>query len=230
MTVTTPATRIARLSQTTFVETALKLSGKSAEEARTTGALDRADEQVETLFAKKYQTTGSPVHRAVWEDELPGDLFVAKDQAVPDATQLVMLKSLETIRERCGQKTVFDAQRKSLSRNPCRLADAGYWGLLVDKGIQPRAGSVSRRSPSSSRRWRPSMPRWRGWPRCTAVHRRGRSPADLRQPRSRSGEYLAPPGDRQSGFRPSPSTEPAAGSDLTRAYARGPFSKATTMS
>jgi hypothetical protein len=39
----------------TFVETALKLSGKSAEEARTTGAIDRADEQVEKLFATKYQ-------------------------------------------------------------------------------------------------------------------------------------------------------------------------------
>ena len=41
----------------TFVETALKLAGKSAEEARTTGTLDRADEQVEKLFATKYQTT-----------------------------------------------------------------------------------------------------------------------------------------------------------------------------
>ena len=30
-----------------FVETALKLSGKSEEEARKTGAIDRADEQVE---------------------------------------------------------------------------------------------------------------------------------------------------------------------------------------
>ncbi|MGQ0637668.1 MAG: hypothetical protein ACT4QC_24080, partial [Planctomycetaceae bacterium] len=52
--------------QETFVETALKLSGKSAEEAQKTGAIDRADEQVERLFAPKYQTTGSPVHRAVW--------------------------------------------------------------------------------------------------------------------------------------------------------------------
>src|SRR5437660_7804736 len=91
----------------TFVETALKLSGKSAEEARTTGALDRADEQVEKLFATKYQTTGSPIHRAVWDDELPGDLFVAKEQPVPDATQLVMLKSLEVVRERYRQGVVF---------------------------------------------------------------------------------------------------------------------------
>ena len=60
-----------------FVETALKLSGKSEEEARTTGAVDRADEQVEDLFAPKYQTAGSPAHRAVWDAQFPTDLFVA---------------------------------------------------------------------------------------------------------------------------------------------------------
>jgi hypothetical protein len=39
-----------------FVETALKLGGKSEEEARTTGTLDRADEQVEAMFAPRYPT------------------------------------------------------------------------------------------------------------------------------------------------------------------------------
>src|SRR5262245_54891068 len=111
MSVTTPNSENA-VQPETFVETALKLSGKSAEEARTTGALDRADEQVEKLFATKYQTTGSPVHRAVWDDEAPGNLFVAGEQAVPDSVQLVMLKSLEVIRERSRRKAVFDAQGK----------------------------------------------------------------------------------------------------------------------
>jgi alkylation response protein AidB-like acyl-CoA dehydrogenase len=117
----------------TFVETALKLSGKSAEEARTTGALDRADEQVETLFAPKYQTTGSPIHRAVWDAELPGDLFVARDEPVPEAAQLVMLKSLEVVRERCRQKTLLDAEGKVSRETLEALAAAGYWGLLVDR-------------------------------------------------------------------------------------------------
>src|ERR1700733_1866112 len=62
----------------TFVETALKLGGASAEEAQKTGALDRADEQVEDLFAPKYQTAGSPAHRAVWDKEFPIDLFVGQ--------------------------------------------------------------------------------------------------------------------------------------------------------
>ena len=34
-----------------FAETAMRLSGKTEEEARRTGALDKADEQVESLFA-----------------------------------------------------------------------------------------------------------------------------------------------------------------------------------
>jgi len=49
----------------TFVEVALRLGGKSAEEATRTGTLDRADEQVEALFAPRYQTSQSPAHRAV---------------------------------------------------------------------------------------------------------------------------------------------------------------------
>ncbi len=132
MSVTTPTSRHADEPET-FVETALKLSGKSAEEAQSTGAIDRADEQVETLFATKYQTTGSPVHRAVWEDELPGELFVAKDQAVPDATQLVMLQSLEIVRERVRAKSLLDGQGKVSPDTLGALAAVGYWGLLVDQ-------------------------------------------------------------------------------------------------
>src|SRR5579872_638628 len=132
MDVSTPQTDVDREPET-FVETALKLSGKSAEEARTTGALDRADEQVEKLFAVKYQTTGSPVHRAVWDDELPGDLFVARDRAADPATQAVMQKSLDIVRERRNQKTLFDANGKVSPESLAALSEAGYFGLLVDR-------------------------------------------------------------------------------------------------
>src|SRR5580765_6983243 len=111
MDATVPVRQLDRESET-FVETALKLSGKSAEEARTTGALDRADEQVEKLFAPKYQTTGSPVHRAVWDNDLPGDLFVAGERPANADAQAVMQKSLELIRERRQQKTLYDPQGK----------------------------------------------------------------------------------------------------------------------
>jgi hypothetical protein len=43
-----------------FIEASLKLGGKSEEEASRTGRLDQADEQVEALFAPRYQTSQSP--------------------------------------------------------------------------------------------------------------------------------------------------------------------------
>ncbi len=60
---------------TSFAETALKLGGKSEEEARRTGAIDEADDQVERLFAPEYQTVNSPAHRAVWDRGVPVELF-----------------------------------------------------------------------------------------------------------------------------------------------------------
>jgi hypothetical protein len=40
--------------QQSFAETALRLGGKTEEEARRTGALDKADDQVESLFKPEY--------------------------------------------------------------------------------------------------------------------------------------------------------------------------------
>jgi hypothetical protein len=50
----------ADLARQSFVEGALRLSGKTEEEARRTGAVDKADEQVESLFAPQYQTINAP--------------------------------------------------------------------------------------------------------------------------------------------------------------------------
>src|SRR4029078_10263028 len=60
---------------TSFAEEALRLRGKGAEEVRRMGAVDTADDQVEALFAARYQTTASPIHRAVWDAEVPRDLW-----------------------------------------------------------------------------------------------------------------------------------------------------------
>jgi hypothetical protein len=60
-----------------LAEAALRLCGKTDEEARRTGAVDKADEQVESLFAAQYQTVNSPIHKAVWDKRVPLELFVA---------------------------------------------------------------------------------------------------------------------------------------------------------
>lgn len=116
-----------------FVETALKLGGKSEEEARKTGAVDRADDQVERMFAKKYQTVGSPIHRAVWEREAPVDLFVSEPVPTPPESEKVMQASLETVRRRREEGTLFNDRRKVANETFDELGQNGYWGLLVDK-------------------------------------------------------------------------------------------------
>ncbi len=81
--------------EASFAETALKLSGKSEDEARRTGVIDKADDQVEQLFQSEYQTVNSPAHRAVWDRGVPVELFQGKSCETPTDTQQVMDRSLE---------------------------------------------------------------------------------------------------------------------------------------
>src|SRR5438128_12060523 len=95
--------------QASFAETALKLGGKSADEARRTGAIDKADDQVEALFAPQYQTVNSPAHRAVWERHLPVELFVSRPPAVPSDVRRVMDDSLTVARRHRAAGTLLNA-------------------------------------------------------------------------------------------------------------------------
>src|SRR5215210_5568045 len=115
----------------TFVETALKLGGKSEEEARKTGSLDRADEQVESLYATRYQTAQSPIHRAVWDQEFPTELFQTRPSDLPADCERVMNGSLELIRRHRSEKTLLDSRGKISEHVLQELAGQGYWGLLV---------------------------------------------------------------------------------------------------
>ena len=116
----------------TFVETALKLGGASAEEAQKTGALDRADEQVEDLFAPKYQTAGSPAHRAVWDKEFPIDLFVGQPRPASPEAEAAMQKSIDLVKRRRKEGTLMDANNKVSADTLAELGRVGYWGLLVE--------------------------------------------------------------------------------------------------
>src|SRR4029453_9562712 len=81
-----------------FAETALRLSGKSEEEARRMGAMDKADEQVEKLYAERLQTSNSPVHRAVWDGKVPLELFLPPPLPATAPCDAAMEKSLEVVR------------------------------------------------------------------------------------------------------------------------------------
>src|SRR5947209_4994307 len=115
-----------------FAETALRLGGKSHEEASRLGAIDKADEQVETLFAPQYQTTQSPVHKAVWDSHVPLELFAPPP--LPDSADcdVAMEKSLAIVRRRRAEGTLFNEEHKIAPETIDELARAGYWGLLID--------------------------------------------------------------------------------------------------
>src|SRR3954447_9907832 len=83
-----------------FAETAMRLSGKSDEEARRLGAVDKADDQVEAMFAAQYQTVNSPVHRAIWDAKIPLSLFNPPALADKAPCDTVMTQSLEVIKKR----------------------------------------------------------------------------------------------------------------------------------
>jgi alkylation response protein AidB-like acyl-CoA dehydrogenase len=116
-----------------FAEEALRLSGKSAEEVRRLGAVDAADEQVETLFAARYQTAASPIHRAVWDAEVRADQWDLRPPPLPSEAERVMRESLEIVQRHRQAQTLYDSQGKIAEAVLRDLADAGYWGLLVDQ-------------------------------------------------------------------------------------------------
>jgi alkylation response protein AidB-like acyl-CoA dehydrogenase len=113
-----------------FAETAMRLGGKSEEESRRMGAVDKADEQVDRLF--RHQTAASPIHKAIWDGTVPLDLFLAP--SLPDwaPCDAVMEKSLTIVRRRREQGTLFNQDHKLSSETIDELAEAGYWGLLID--------------------------------------------------------------------------------------------------
>jgi alkylation response protein AidB-like acyl-CoA dehydrogenase len=114
-----------------FAETALRLGGKSDEEVRRTGAMDKADEQVEKLFAERLRTTGSPVHRAVWDGTVPLDLF--RPPRLPDTApcDAAMDRSLEVVRRHRDAGTLYDDHGKVSDATFNDLSRAGYWGMLI---------------------------------------------------------------------------------------------------
>ena len=119
-------------NEPSFAETALKLGGKSDEEVRRMGAVDKADDQVETLFRRQHQTSNSPIHQAVWEERVPVELFGAEPASNSIQVDRVMRDSLQVVERHLYGRTLLDDRRKIRDEVLNDLGRAGYWGLLVD--------------------------------------------------------------------------------------------------
>jgi len=116
-----------------FAEEALRLGGKGAEEVRRMGAVDTADDQVEELFAARYRTNASPIHRAVWDAEVSPEQWVNPTGPVSPEAELAMKNSLNVIRQHLVEGTLHDDEGKIAESVLDELGVAGYWGLLVEK-------------------------------------------------------------------------------------------------
>ncbi|MFK8110878.1 MAG: acyl-CoA dehydrogenase family protein [Rubripirellula sp.] len=117
-----------------FAEVALRLGGASADEARRTGVVDTADDQVEGLFAPEYQTVNSPAHRAIWDGDIPTELFECHKEIPSEDVGHVVQKSLNIVRLHRDRGTLVNEAGKITDEVLADLGEAGYWGLLVDSG------------------------------------------------------------------------------------------------
>src|SRR5262249_50483978 len=130
--------------QQSFAEAALRLSGKTDEEARRTGAVDKADEQVESLFAPQYQTANSPVHKAVWDRAVPLAGFQPPQPALALPCDAAMERSLAIVRRHREGGTLYDANGKVTVELLEELGAAGYWGMLIDPAFGGQGAPFAR--------------------------------------------------------------------------------------
>ncbi|SFI78315.1 acyl-CoA dehydrogenase family protein [Planctomicrobium piriforme] len=137
-----------------FAETAMRLGGKSEDEARRMGAVDAADERVEEMFDPRYQTAASPIHRAIWDRSLPFDHFTFPDppRRPSAAAAEVMEASYQIVRRHVEAGTMIDRSNGKIPDNVFEeLAAAGYWGLLVDQKYGGYGASFSQFAPFLTR-------------------------------------------------------------------------------
>ncbi len=116
-----------------FAETALRLGGKSADEAQRTGVIDTADDQVEEMFAAKYQTAASPIHRAIWKRRVSLEQFNFPSAAMSDSINQSMNRAVTLINRRKRDGQLLDSRNKIREEVLQELGKTGYWGLLIPK-------------------------------------------------------------------------------------------------
>ncbi|MFM9115698.1 MAG: acyl-CoA dehydrogenase family protein [Planctomycetota bacterium] len=165
----------------------------------------------------EYAAAASPVFRAVWDATASQDLFRAESCAIRPAVAGIMNACEQIVHRSFHDSTLYDHQGKLSTAIISELAQAGYWGLLIDESYGGAAASYREFMPLLTR-----LARWTGTVAgLAAVHGCIGAAGQLQRfgqawqqeqwlPRLARGERLA-------AFA---LTEPGAGSDLTRLQTR----------
>jgi len=80
----------------------------------------------------------SPIHRAVWETQVPIELFTAEPVVMLPEVRARLDRSIEVVRRRRLAGTLYDSRGVISDVTLRELASAGYWGLRVE----PRYGGA----------------------------------------------------------------------------------------
>ncbi len=127
-------------NEKSLAEDMLRIGGKSEEEAKRTGAVDRADDDVEKFFAEQYRTANSPVHRAVWR-RIKGSKFNSSPVENKHINE-AFSRSIVTVQNYKQRGALYNEQDKLSDSLIDELGKAGYWGLLIDKEFGGQGLSV----------------------------------------------------------------------------------------
>ena len=128
--------------EVSFAESAMRMSGKTEEEATRTGAVDKADDQVESLFAPQYKTSNSPIHRSIWDGKVPLEMFDAKPLPAQSDCRPAMERCLQALGKHRDDASIFDEKGKVSEEVLRDLAANGYWGMLIPKEYGGQGASV----------------------------------------------------------------------------------------
>jgi len=126
------------MSKESFAETAMRLGGKSDDEAKRIGKIDSAEDELESLFSPKYQTSNSPAHQAVWGMKFPEWAFDIKDYGHNEKFNKIKQKCFNVVESHKEGGTLYAKNGKLSKGLLADLSHAGYFGLLIDLPNNPK--------------------------------------------------------------------------------------------
>ncbi|MBX9686250.1 MAG: acyl-CoA dehydrogenase family protein, partial [Candidatus Obscuribacterales bacterium] len=126
-----------------LAEDVLRDAGKSEDEVKRTGAIDRADSATDELYGERGRTTGSPVHRIVWRKAGLRHFLPGVDKVDPEV-EATVAASIAALKANKADGSGYDQNGKVSKKTIADLGAAGYWGMLVDKKYGGKGATLTR--------------------------------------------------------------------------------------